>query len=265
MKRRPTHGVFLISIDVAGDSTATSNSNRSAAMADSAATLDAAKWLLQLLDQCRLPATWFLAGPGTNVLRSQVIGAVVKHEVGLLVVESGGDSLGRLEFRQNLQRRVLAARAAGIEITSLAAKTSRRIEHLDLLVKHGIRAVRAGVGPTAGRPSGWSAVSTLRFGISSLPTTLEAADGSRWQHWIKAWENRRHITAAARQCQYCHLALDIRTLAKSGAREALRQTLRVASRLAVVEQIRAETVSSVASYLMATPSTPRAQSILRAA
>ena len=264
MKRRPTHGVFIISIDVAGDSTAAANSNRSTATADAAATLDAAKWLLHLLDQCRLPATWFLAGPGASVLRSQVVGAVVKHEVGLLVVERGRDSLGRLEFRQSLQRRVLAARATGIEITSLAAKTSRQIEHLDLLVKHGIRAVRLGK-PTAGRPSGWSAVSTLRFGISSLPTTLEAASGSRWQHWIKGWENRRHITAAARQSQYCHLALDIGALANSGARAALRQTLRLASRLAVAQQIQAETVSTVASCLMATPSTPRAQSILRAA
>ena len=268
MKRRPTHGVLVVSIDVAGEAAAVSNSHRSTAMAEAAATLDAAKWLLQLLDQYRLPATWFLAGPGTSVLRSHVVGADVKHEVGLLVVESGRDTLGRLEFGQNLQRRVLAARAAGMEITSLAAKTSRRVDHLDLLVKHGIRAVRVGGGSTVrntARPSGWSAVSTLRFGISSLPTTLEAVDTPRWQRWIKSWENRRHIVAAARHGQYCHLTLDIRALACSGAREALRQTLRVASRLVVARQIQAETVSSVAAGLMAQPITPRAQSILRAA
>jgi hypothetical protein len=267
MKRRPTHGVFVISIDVAGDSTTVSGSRRSTVLADAAATLDAAKWLLQLLDQYRLPATWFLAGPGTSVLRTYVIGADVRHEVGLLVSENGRDSSRRLEFRQNLQRRVFAARAAGIEVTSLALKTPWRIENLDLLVKHGIRAIRAGRGPTidSARPTGWGAVSTLRFGISSLPTTLEAVESPRWQRWIKAWENRRHIGAAARHRQYCHLTLDIRTLVGSGPREALRQTLRVASRLVVAERIQAQSMSQVATCLMARPSTPPAQSILRAA
>jgi hypothetical protein len=184
------------------------------------------------------------------------------------VVENGCNGLGRFEFRQNLQRRVLAARAAGFEITSLAVKTARRIEHLDLLVKHGIRAVRIGASGSdrsAAGASGWGAVSTLRFGISSLPTTLEAIDAPRWQLWIKAWENRRRIVAAARHSQYCHLTLDIRTLAHTRAREALRQIVRVASRLADAQQIHPDTISSVAAYLMARPSTPRARSILRAA
>ncbi|MEX2140916.1 MAG: hypothetical protein WD894_16750 [Pirellulales bacterium] len=268
MKRRPTYGVFVISVDVAGDSAGVSSSNRSIALAEAAATLNATEWLRQLLDQYRLPATWFFADPGTSALRSQVVNAEMEHEVGLLVADDDSGSRTRFEFGQNLQRRLLAARATGLEISSLATLTARKIEHLDLLVKHGIRALRLGAANSfcnGAGPSGWAAVATLRFGISNLPTTLQAVDAPRWQRWIKAWERRRHILAAARQRQYCHLMLDIHTLANSGAREVLRQTLGVAARLARASQIQVETVSAVAASLLSQPSTPCAQSILRAA
>lgn len=268
MKRRPMHGVLVISIDVAGDSVALGASNRLAITPDTTTTLEVTKWLLRLLDQYRLPATWFLAGPGTSVLRSHVVAADIRQEVGLLVVDGGPQSRARVEFARNLQRRLLAARAAGIDISSVATQASRRIDHLDLLIKHGIRAVRPGargLAHSAVERCGWAAVSTLRFGISSLPPTWRAVDAPRWQRWIKAWEARRQIVAAARRRQYCHLTLDIHTLANAGAREVLRQTLRVASRLVHSSGMRAETVSSVAASLVARPSAPCAQSILRAA
>jgi hypothetical protein len=269
MKRRPAHGVLVISIDVNGDSGVPAVSHRATPINGAAATLGATKWLLALLDECRLPATWFFTGPGTSVLRSHVVGAKTKHEVGLLALEAGQGS-GRLQFRQSLQRRVSAARAAGIEVTSLAASTNHRIDYLDLLVKHGIRAVRfsspqIGGGGLPPRQMGWSAVSTLRFGISSLPATLQLCVGSGWRLWIKNWELRRQISAAAAQRHYCHLALDVHDLAQTKAREALRRALRVASRLVGSNQFQAETVSSVAASLMARPTVPSARSILRAA
>lgn len=266
MKRRLTYGVLVISVDAGGP--AASGPIRSAPVFDAATALDSTKWLLRLLDDYRLPATWFLTGPSTSILRSQVISAQVRHELGLLITEKDSETLGRFEFGQNLERRLVAARATGLDVSSLATQASRRIEHLDLLVKHGIRAVRNGapgsLGSAAGA-SGWAAVSTLRFGISDLPTTMKSVDSPRWQRWIKAWENRRHIAAAAKQRQYCHMTVDVQTLANSGPREALRQTLRVASRLARSSRIQVETVSAVASSLMARPSASRAQSILRAA
>ncbi|MEX2027539.1 MAG: hypothetical protein WEH44_09560 [Pirellulaceae bacterium] len=98
-----------------------------------------------------------------------------------------------------------------------------------------------------------------------MPATLHAVDAPRWQRWIKAWEARRQIVAAARRRQYCHLTLDIHDLANSGAREVLRQTIRAAARLTELPGMQADTVSSVAASLMARPSAPSAQSILRAA
>jgi len=63
MKSRPDYGVLLISIDVAADSSALHNE---AIAADTVAVIDATRWLLGVLDDCRLAATWFLAGPGTS-------------------------------------------------------------------------------------------------------------------------------------------------------------------------------------------------------
>ncbi len=267
MKRRPTHGVLVISIDINGESAVAGTSNRSTPISGVAASLGATKWLLQLLDECRLPATWFFTGPGTSVLRSHVVAAGTKHEVGLLIPENG-QSTGRLEFRQSLQRRISAARAAGFEITSLATKSGRRFDYLDLLVKHGIRAVRlSSSNPESLSPRqlGWAAVTTMRFGISSLPATLEFSERSGWRRWIENWEMRRSIATSAGKRHYCHLALDVHTLANTAARETLRRMLRGASKLISSSQFQAETVSSVAASLMARPSFPGAQSILRAA
>ena len=267
MKLRPQHGVLLISIDVAAESSVLRVSE-SGAGTDTAAVLDATKWLVNLLDRCRLPATWFLAGPGASVLRSQIVTAKVQHEIGLLVSENCQSQRARLEFSRHLDRRLLAARAAGVEISSLATREAKRIGHLDLLVKHGIRAVRQGDGRPDGNIAGrlgWSAVSTLRFGISSLPATLLAFDAPRWPSWAKGWEDRRQIASAAARRQYCHLTLDIHSLAKSRARRRLQSTLRVAARHFHNPECRVETFSSLAASMMARPIARGAQSILRAA
>jgi hypothetical protein len=263
MKSRPDYGVLLISIDVAADSSALHNE---AIAADTVAVIDATRWLLGVLDDCRLAATWFLAGPGTSVLRSYIINAGARHEIGLLVSENGQSEPVRFEFSRNLDRRILAARAAGIEISSLATRESKQIEHLDLLVKHGIRAVRqcdrAGSGD---RRSGWPAVGNLRFGITSLPATLSATYARRWQWWPIDWEMRRQIAAAAERRQYCHLTFDIHDFTSAPARKRLRSTLRAAARQFDKSGRRVETISSLAACLMARPIARSAQSILRAA
>ena len=267
MKARPEHGVLVISVDVAGDSSPPQKAE-AIGMCDARAVLDAAKWLLRTFDALGLPATWYLAGPGTSVLRSHVIAASVRHEIGLLAIDGGSQNHGRPVFARDLERRILASRAAGVEITSLATRMSGRVEHLDLLVKHGIRAVRHGVsvkGRDAGERFGWGAVSTLRYGISSLPATMIAVERPRWQLWLKAWEDRRQIATAAQRRQYCHLAIDVHLLAQPGSRKHLYGTLRSAARLFDGSHNRIETVSSLTESLMARPSAPRAQSILRAA
>ena len=263
MKSRPDHGVLLISVDVAADSSTLHNE---AIAADTVAVIEATRWLLGVLDQCRLPAGWFLAGPGTSVLRSHIVNAGTRHEIGLLVVENGQSQAARFEFSRNLDRRILAARAAGIEISSLATRESKPIEHLDLLVKHGIRAVRqcdhAGSGS---RRSGWPAVANLRFGITSLPATLNASESAGWASWMTGWDLRRQIASAAERRQYCHLRLDIHSLVNVRARKLLRSTLRAAARRFDKPGCRIETISTLAESLMARPIARSAQSILRAA
>jgi hypothetical protein len=266
MKSRPDHGVLLISIDVAAESAALHNDLIAAA--DTVAVIEATRWLLRVLDEHRLPVTWFLAGPGGSVLRSHIVNAEMRHEIGLLVVESSPSQQARLEFSRNLDRRIMAARAAGIEISSLAAREPKQIEHLDLLVKHGIRAVRQcdrRFGGDSSRRTGWPAVSTLRFGITSLPATLSASEPARWPLWATGWDVRRQIASAAERHQYCHLTLDIHSLMSAHARRRLRSMLRVAARRFDKPGCRIETLSSLAASFLAQPIARGAQSILRAA
>jgi hypothetical protein len=265
MKSRPDYGVLLISIDVAADASA---SHHEGIAADTVAVSEATRWLLGLLDECRLPATWFLAGPSASVLRSFISSAAVRHEIGLLVAESCQSQEARFEFSRSLERRLLAARAAGIEISSLATREPRPIEHLDLLVKHGIRAVRQcnrHNGSESGRRVGWPAVSTLRFGITNLPATLSDSYPPRWRYLPAGWDMRRQIARAAERRQYCHLALDVHNVLNMRARKRLRATLRGAGRQFEKAGRRIETVSSLAAGLMARPIVRGAQSILRAA
>ncbi len=265
MKTSLPHGVFVLSIDVGGDSVAT-NSIEGVSISDSAATLDAAKWLLNVLDQQRMAATWFLAGPGTSLLRSHVLAAEVKHEIGLLVADPALHPGGRLAYSRNLERRLYAARAAGVEVQSLATRSVKRLEHLDLLVKHGIRTVRQGAArPQTQAHSSWSAVSTMRFGICNMPPNLNAIDRSWWQGWIASLGIRRQIALAAQRSQYCHFALDVQTLTTLTARKRLQAVLRAAGRRCDGVAFRATTVASLAASLMARPVAPHAQSILRAA
>jgi hypothetical protein len=221
-----------------------------------------------VLDDCRLPATWFLAGPGASVLRSHIVNAQIRHEIGLLVADSGQGQSDRFDFSRSLDRRILAARAAGIEISSVAAREPKQIEHLDLLVKHGIRAVRQcdrRSDGNSGRRIGWPSVSTLRFGITSLPATVSASEPARWSSWATGWDMRRQIASAAERRQYCHLSLDVHCLAAAHDRKRLQGTLRAAARRFDGPECRIETMSSLAARLLARPIVRGAQSILRAA
>jgi hypothetical protein len=186
----------------------------------------------------------------------------------LLVAEHCQSQPARFEFSRNLDRRILAARAAGIEISSLAAREPKQIEHLDLLVKHGIRAVRQcdrQFGDSSSRRSGWPAVSILRFGITSLPPTLCLSEPARWPVWSTGWDVRRQVASAAERRQYCHLTLDIHSLSTAHARRRLRSILRVAAQRFDKPGCRVETISSLAAGFLARPIARGAQSILRAA
>jgi hypothetical protein len=190
----------------------------------------------------------------------------MRHEIGLLVGENSHQ--GRFEFSRNLQLRLLAARASGVEITSIATRGPHRIEHLDLLVKHGIRVVRQNALRSEDRDAerfGWAAASTLRFGISNLPATLYVTEPPRWSRWTKGWEERRQITAAACRRQYCHLTIDAHQLTGASARRSVQATLHTAAKLFHGTGCRVETITSLAASLMARPLVRAAQSILQAA
>ena len=265
MKRSPTNGALVISIDVGGE--APPSADVPAEPDERACVLDSSHWILRLLDQYRLPATWFINGPDTSLLRSHILNSRGEHEIGLLIGDSGGERLCRSAWAQSLQRRLLAARAAGVEITSVATHGTERMQHLDLLIKHGLRAVRPGGINTyeEAKRSGWNAVTILRFGIVSLPTTSQFTAVSSWRRWLNTRDLRRQIVNSAEDGQYCHWTIDIRVARDPAIRDAIERILKSSARVLESGSLLAGTVSTVATSFLQRPATVPAQSILRAA
>jgi hypothetical protein len=272
MKNVPGHGVLILSVDGADQQMPFANEPMGTSIAREKvhdnALFGASKWLLELLDQQGLQATWFFEAPATSPMLCRIVRSRLKHEIGLSMCDSGSSKLSRAALARNLQRGLLAARSVDVEITSVSIAGSTPTEQLDLLAKYGIRSIRPGIAatdPQCDRRSGWNAVSVLRFGILNLPHTATLTNASRMPRWITNWTAARSVTAAAKRQQYCHLAINLCQLVEARQRSQLEWLLRHAARIWKHNNCRIETMSSVSAALVSRPSAPHTQSILRAA
>jgi hypothetical protein len=107
----------------------------------------------------RLPATWAL-DPTTNLdLVVELKSADAAHEIAVMADRSwAGCHAPRHLVATELKRRILRAAAAGHAPRTLVLADGRLTQHVDLLVKHGITAVRTVArsqrsNETPGRPA----------------------------------------------------------------------------------------------------------------
>ena len=138
--------------------------------------------LVPLFDRYRLAASWAVtdpvAGPGLGPIRDSQ-GA---HSIaGLLDRASIHDSAGRAGLLRGLQHTVIAAREQGVEIRCLALRDVTLSRDTDLLVKHGIVAVRDDLR----RPDTRRRPTPLRFGLWRFPVAMDvgARMGKMWSGW----------------------------------------------------------------------------------
>jgi len=266
MNSRPQHGVLVISIDAAFGETAPA-ADRLVHQFD--AIRNSTTWLLELLDELELPATWFFTD-ATMSLAPRVSAAPTQHEIGLLLGRNAGSKQHeRSTFSRSLQRRFSVARAYGIDILTLGIPGKQTIAHLDLLAKHGVATVRQPVAAGSDRLRGWRCVEPLRFGICNLAATIQSHCASPWQQLTHGWTISRHLQKSAFEQEYCHLTIDIGSIVTDAARRKLRRTLRIAARhFAGRSQARPAqvlTMAAVTNRLAERFVGRRAQSILRAA
>ena len=257
-------GVCVISVDLGISGAGRANADRSiaAAAADALARMNRADW----------PATWSL---GPAVACEELAAALDEqphHERAILA----GDDWYSVDnhrgcFSQQLSERLSQAQAAGCHPTTLALPAGHLAEHLDLLVKHGISAVRT---TRAGESGGWrnwrrwfrpaSACSpqpqSLRWGLWEFDGSLSLV--RRGLRGVL-----QAVTAAAAAGALAHVVVELGPLSSQGA-SGWKQLDRLLAHTAALrdrQAIQPLTVAGVVASLSRTRHGAAARSILRPA
>jgi hypothetical protein len=254
-------GIFVLSIDVALPVEHTSAA---------ATTLleKACERLLALLNTWKLPATWAIDEPAHWALGKRLQAASASQEIAILAgAEWVGSAAGRNVFAQELGRRVLASRAAGLEVTTIVPHESTIDDHLDLLVQHEVTAVRGNVDGDA-RATRPAQPHPLHYGLWEMPGSLALPQRN---HWLPGgggfWKARRGIRRAVAAREIFHVVLDVATLVESGpqAERNIQRVLRMVAQQQDSSSLLAMTLAQAAQHLTPVRNRASSRSILRAA
>jgi hypothetical protein len=254
-------GIFVLSIDVATPIERTS--------ASAASLLEqACERLLAILNKCQLSATWAIDEPAHWSFSKRLQAAPQFHEIAILAsAEWIGSAAGRSVFAQELGRRVLASRAAGLEVTTVVPHESAIDDHLDLLVKHEITAVR-GIVDLDARATRLAQPNQLHYGLWEMPGSLALPQRNRWlPGGGGVWKARRGIRRAMANSEIFHVVLDVAALIEAGPRaeRIVERVLQIAAQHQAADELLAMTLAQVARHLTPVRSTASSRSILRAA
>lgn len=189
-----------------------------------------------------------------------------RHELALRVDASWGrPEAGRPTFAQTLRTQLQLAQAQGVEVTTLAWGDFPFTPHTDLLVKHGINAVRTPPAPARPRLLRLKAAPAsvhgpmIRYGVCTAGTI------ARWQPGQAARSIRRTLAHAIGH-GLAHLVCDLADAQTDRPFDtAFRQALLELTRHRHLSSAHMQTIAQYAETRLAPrPSIP-AQSILRAA
>jgi hypothetical protein len=101
--------------------------------------------LLRIISGLGISATWFANDPASCLDVDRVLAISPVQEIGILADPSwSSPGIRRALLAHELSRRVKRAAAAGYAISTLALSTPVGVEHLGLLRKQGVAAIRSG-------------------------------------------------------------------------------------------------------------------------
>jgi hypothetical protein len=227
---------------------------------------DVTRELVDVLEQRRLAATWAVGDPAHSAVTGLVTLSAVPHELALLGDRPWvGPTAGRKRFAHELARRVAQARAKGIPVATLLPRVASVEEHVDLIVKHDIRAVVAVDGePGAGREIATPTV--LHYGVWQFAVTSQLPRPAAWSP-LGRWKFQRSLGRAARDASTIHWVIDASELAQQGrsAMQSLIGLLQQVTQLRDRGLLRIETLGAAAARLSELPAARPQRSILRPA
>jgi hypothetical protein len=213
--------VVSLSVDLALGHSSVDDAQRS--------SLDkAAAAILELLAEYALPATWAVSDPAGWTPARRVLSATSGSEIAILADESW--TCGRAPrhlFGRQLAARVQRARAAGIEISSLALHTEAPAGHAELAIKLGITAVRH--APTsAAFPHQAARPRMLSSGLWSFPICVTVPGPSGWFSGDGSRKARALVDRGEADGRTLQLVADVDAVARGGrsSRRGLERLLR---------------------------------------
>jgi hypothetical protein len=223
------------------------------------------KQLVELLDTHRLPATWAVGDPAHSATTALVTLSPVQHELALLGDQHWlGPTAGRTRFARELARRVAQARAQGIDLVTIVPRVATVAEHIDLVVKQGIRAVMATSNASSGRNRA-PTTRALHYGVWEFSPSERLPLESSWL--LAGWKLYRSIRRAAVEISSFHLVIDAAAVEQQG-RWVMGSIARLARRVALLRDrglLRVETLGAAAARLSDLPAATPQRSILRVA
>jgi hypothetical protein len=219
--------------------------------------------LIDLARQYGIVATWAVADPLLSVATESILGAGSGQEIAVLGDQAWiGPGCGRTRLRRELARRFTATRKAGIPVSTLALRNTDQVVDLDLLLQHGVTALR---DPVAHRASSRVAV-PARYGFWQPLPGRQLASFTGW--WLPpTWLIRRAVQRTIRRGTMLHLHVDAAALAASpepGLRLA-EATMRYAAARQGAGQLAIRTISELAREALAERAGTPTRSILRPA
>jgi len=225
-------------------------------------------WLLNVLDEYQLPATWALTDPAAAPMSQRIASLGPEHDIAILGDSTWvGRRAGRSRFGRELARRTVQGRGAGVTVSTLVLNSAELDDHFDLAIKHGITAVRQARGLNAGATAGLEP-QTLRYGLWSFGVSLGLPGDSRWlPGGGGARAARAGIERAIAACRLFQLVIDAPQLSARGhsARRVVQRVLQHAQQRRSQGVLDVETLRSATGKLSNQQQSRPSRSILRPA
>lgn len=223
-------------------------------------------------------ATWFSVDPAASPEIDWVLAATPAQEIGVLADSSWiGNAVDRRVVFRELSRRTTRAQAAGYRVSTIALPDAIGIEHFDLLLKHGIAALRVAGTPRRRSLLGRSlsllrgkataelpGAQLTRCGLWQVAVTMRFPVADRFSLSGAARAVLRGISQAAGGA-HTHLALDAGLLAGRGpsAIRSVERILAAAGQQRDGRKIAVHGVRGLLEHLSRQRRCPPAQSILK--
>ena len=163
-------------------------------------------------------ATWFTNEPAADETVRRVLAANGSHEAALrIAADWAGEVAGRKRLTGEIVGPIARARLAGLNISTISVPGTGATLPTELLVKHGVTAIRS----TGHARAEMSGPAPLRYGLWCIATDFRVVGGSRIADWRTVFGLRRAIDRCIRNATPLHLAVDAAAIAVNSGSDRL--------------------------------------------